>query len=206
MAKGDKFYFDNLTESTTISSSAATYLIECLNNYDAKNIGQMLEKMHSIEHSGDDKKHEMSGALAKAFVTPIDREDLDMLSQNLDDVTDSIEEILQKFYMNDIQKVTDGAVEFAEKISISCNILNEIIAEFEGFKKSKRIKELIIKLNSVEEECDRLYLQVMRDIRKDTDDVLEVIAWREIYNCFESCADACEHVGDSISTVIMKNT
>ena len=34
----------------------------------------------------------MSEALAKAFVTPIDREDLDMLSRILDDVVDTIDE------------------------------------------------------------------------------------------------------------------
>ena len=56
--------------------------------------------MHEIEHSADINKHEMNGTLAKAFVTPIDREDLDMLSLQLDDVVDLIEEVLQKFYID----------------------------------------------------------------------------------------------------------
>ena len=37
-------------------------------------------------------------------------------------------------------------------------------------------------------------------------DVLEILFWREIYECMESCADACEHVGDCVETVVMKNT
>ncbi len=206
MAKGDKFYFNNFIESTEISARAAAYLVECMTDYDPENVTDMVLKMHEIEHSGDEKKHEMSAALAKAFVTPIDREDLDMLSHRLDDVTDSIEEILQKFYMDDIKTVTEGAIQFAKNIEKSCRMLNEIMTEFEDFKRSKKIKELIIKLNSQEEECDRLYLKAMRDIRKETDDILEIIAWREIYECFESCADACENVSDCVGTVIMKNT
>ena len=35
--------------------------------------------------------------------------------------------------------------------------------------------------------------------------VLTVICWREIFDKLEKCADACEHVGDSIETIVMKN-
>ena len=105
MAKGDKFYYENFAASTALSKTAATYLVKCLENYNPDNIQQMLEEMHEIEHNADIKKHEMSEALAKAFVTPVDREDLDMLSHNLDDVTDKIEEILQKFYIYNIQSI-----------------------------------------------------------------------------------------------------
>ena len=58
----------------------------------------MLNTMHNIEHSADMKKHEMNEALAKAFVTPVDREDLDLLSHKLDDITDTLEEVLYLQY------------------------------------------------------------------------------------------------------------
>ena len=206
MAKGDKFYFENFAASTALSKKAAVYLVECLENYDANNIEQMLSAMHEIEHSADIKKHEMNEALAKAFVTPVDREDLDMLSHNLDQVTDKIEEILQKFYIYNIQKVEPAAVEFAKELVKSCDLLCALMAEFENFKRSKKIQELIIKLNDVEEECDRLYLASMRALTNDPSDVLRIVSFHEIYDCFESCADACEHVSECVGTVIMKNT
>ena len=37
-------------------------------------------------------------------------------------------------------------------------------------------------------------------------DVLEIIALRDVYECLEACADACEHVSECVGTVIMKNT
>lgn len=206
MAKGDKFYFDNFIKSTEISKQAASYLVECLENYDAKNIEQMLTKMHEIEHSADIKKHEMSEALAKAFVTPVDREDLDMLSHRLDDVVDMIEEVLQKFYIYDIKKIDAPAIDFAKNIVKSCGILCEIMNEFENFKKSKKIYELIIEQNNVEEECDKLYLTSMRALTINSTDVLETVSWRKIYKSLEACADACEHASECVGSVIMKNT
>ena len=206
MAKSDKFYFENFCDSTELSCQAATYLVECLQNYDPDELEHMLDKMHRIEHQADVKKHEMNAALAKAFVTPVDREDLDMLSHQLDDVTDMIEEVLQLFYINNIKTIQPAAVELAKKIVISCELLNQLMGEFENFKKSKKIQPLIIELNDVEEECDRLYLSSMRALSTGEQDALTVIAWRDIYAGLEACADACEHVSECVGTVIMKNT
>lgn len=206
MAKGDKFYFDNFVASTALSKDAAVYLVECLENYDPTRIEQMLAQMHEIEHQADVKKHEMSEALAKAFVTPVDREDLDMLSLQLDDVTDKIEEVLQTFYINNIQTIQPAAVEFAKKIVRSCELLCALMEEFENFKRSKKIRSLIIELNDVEEDCDKLYLASLRELSQNTTDVLAIIAWRDVYECLEACSDACEHVSECVGSVIMKNT
>ena len=206
MAKGDKFYFENFAASTELSKKAANYLVECLENYDASNIENMLKKMHEIEHSADVKKHEMREALAKAFVTPVDREDLDMLSHQLDDVVDLIEEVLQKFYIYDIKTVDAFAIDFAKNIVRSCDMLCKLMNEFENFKKSKTLHAIIVRLNDVEEECDKLYLSSMRALTKNSMGVLEKVSWRKIYESLEACADACEHVSECVGSVIMKNT
>lgn len=206
MAKGDKFYYENFAATTALSKEAAVYLAQCLENYQPEQIEQMLQHMHRIEHNADVKKHEMHAALAKAFVTPVDREDLDMLSHQLDDVTDKIEEVLQMFYINNIQTIEPAAVEFARQIVRSCELLCQLMEEFENFKKSKKIGALIVELNDVEEECDKLYLRSMRALSKKADDVLVTIAWRDIFGSLEACADACEHASECVGTVIMKNT
>ena len=90
--------------------------------------------MHTFEQAGDIKKHEMSAALAKAFVTPVDREDLALISQNIDDTTDCVEDILQRFYMNRITKILPDALIFAEKILNACQTMKEMLGEFENFK------------------------------------------------------------------------
>lgn len=206
MSKSDKFYFENFAMSTSLAKNAASYLVECLENYNPDNINKMLDEMHLIEHNADIKKHEMAAALAKAFVTPVDREDLDMLSHKLDDVTDMVEEILQKFYIFNIKTVTPSAIDFAKKIVKSCEYLCEIMGALKNFKKSKDIHQLIVAVNDVEEECDKLYLSSMRELTQNTTDVLETISWREIYDCFEACSDACENASECVASVIMKNT
>lgn len=206
MAKSDKFYFDNFSQCAALSKKAADYLLECLENYNPCRIEKMLEEVHEIEHSADIKRHEMSDTLARAFVTPVDREDLDMLSHNLDNVTDKIEDIVQKLYINNITEINPSAVSFAKQIVRACEYICEVMDEFVNFKKSKRIQTLIIKLNDIEDVCDKIYLSSMRELMKNPQDIFITISWREIFDCFESCADLCENVGESIGLVIMKNT
>ena len=206
MAKGDKFYFENFSACATLAKNAANYLVECLENYDADKIEEMIVKMHTFEHSADMKKHEMNETLAKAFVTPVDREDLDMLSQQLDNVCDTLEEVLQKFYIYDIKTIDPAAIEFAKNLVKSCEMLVQIMDEFENFKKSKTMRSLIIACNDVEEDCDKLYLATMHNLTKNSTDVLTTMSWYKIFDCLEACADACEHVSECVGSIIMKNT
>ena len=204
MAKADKVFFENLIEAADSSCKAAEYLVECLENYNPENITEMLEKMHEYEHAGDVKRHDMSAALAKAFVTPVDREDLALISHNVDEVTDDIEEILQRFYANRITAVLPEALEFAKNLHASCVTMKEMIGEFQNFKKPAKLYETIVKMNDLEELCDKLYLEAKFKVRDDCTDVLDIISWREIYDKMERCADDCEHVADTVANVVMK--
>ena len=205
-SKADRFYFENFIAAAEESCRAAEYLVECLTNYEPDAIGVMLEKMHAMEHAADKKKHEMSTSLAKAFVTPIDREDLAELSQNIDEVTDGVEEILQRFYVHRIPHVLPHAIEFAKKLAGCCTMMREMLGELENFKKPEKLLKLSVDLNQAEEECDRFYLEAARAVPTQCTDLLEIIAWREIYDYMEDCADACVHVADTVATVVMKNT
>ena len=206
MAKADRLYFENLVDSAQCACKAADYLVQCLSDYQQEKLRQMLESMHEHEHAGDNKKHEMSAALAKAFVTPVDREDLALISQNIDDVTDSIEEVLQAFYMYRIPAVVPEAVEFAQRITECCSLMKDMLVEFVNFKKPQKLHDMIIELSHREEVCDALYINATMLLPERCENVLDIISWREIYNRLENCADACEHVGDCVDMVVMKNS
>lgn len=205
-SKADRFYFENLIAASEFSCKAADYLVECLINYNPDTLFDMLTKMHEFEHGGDGKKHEMTEALVKAFVTPVDREDLDLISHSIDDVTDCIEEVLQGLYMYSVSSVLPEAIEFSKKIVECCYAMRDVLVEFVNFKKPEKLKKLIIDLNHLEEECDSLYVADTRLLNTTFDNALDIINWRKVYTRMESCADACENVCDCVDTIVMKNS
>ena len=98
------------------------------------------------------------------------------------------------------------ALEFTKAIILCADALVRLMKEFVDFKKSKTIQGLLVEVNSLEEQCDRLFMNAMRTLHTTCTDALEIIAWREIFIFLEKCADACEHAADVVERIVMKNT
>ena len=186
MAKQDKYYYENYLAAADCCCDAAKYLQSCLENYNYENIVEMLQKMHSFEHAADEQKHAMSSALAKAFVTPMDREDMALISANIDEVADCIEEVLQRLYVDKIQTIMPEAIEFSGRIVSCCELMKEMLTELPNFKKPKKLHEMIIELSHREEDCDDLYLKATLASMGQNSDVLTIMFWREIFDKMEN--------------------
>ena len=204
--KGDRYYFDNFIACVECSLRAATLLGEILKNYSKEDMAKKREEIHEIEHEADRKKHELMNMLNKAFITPIEREDIVSLAQNLDDITDTIEDVFLRIYICDINTVKQNAMEMTDLVIEACDALKNAMEEFPEFRKSTKLAEHLIRINDLEEKCDHLYIEGMRVLHTGGEDALTVIAWRDIYSYLERCMDACEHAADIVEAVIMKNS
>ncbi len=204
--KQDAYYFNNFIECAEYATKASKLLYEIMSNFDVANIKENLEKMHELEHAADKKKHELTEVLVKAFITPIDREDIVSVSQNVDELSDKIEDVLIRIYCNHVTHIRPDALKLAEVLAKASEEVLELLKGFADFKHSKSLKEHIINLNSYEEEADKLYIDCMYNLHAETADIMEVIAWRDIYTYLEKCSDTAEHIADIVENVAMKNS
>src|SRR4051812_9554718 len=82
----EEHFYDFLERQATAAHEGARALAT-FDDPDAS--AEMVAKnVQEIEHRGDAIVHELEEALAKTFVTPIDREDIQKLSSQLDDILD----------------------------------------------------------------------------------------------------------------------
>ncbi len=199
-------YFAFFREMIDCACKAAKALNAMFADYRSENLFHEAEVIHEIEHDADLKKHDMMGHLLREFLPPIDREDIVNIAHVLDEIIDLIEEVVQSLYMNDMKTCRPDVLEFAALIDKQCMELQKLMEEFENYKKSDRLMEHIIIVNTLEEEGDRLYIEAMRSLKHNCADAIELIAWKEIYESLEACCDACEKVADAVEEVVMKNT
>ena len=204
--KSDSFYFGNFYACADCAYQAAHLLERVMRDFDPLLIREKLDDMHKVEHAADEKKHEVLDALVKAFITPIEREDILLLSQSIDEITDKIEDVMLRLWCNNIQSIRPDAIELGAVLINCCEELRLLLDEFADFRKSKKLREYIIHINTMEEQADKLFIDSMRRLHTTCTDPLEIISWREIYIYMEKCADACEHVADAVESVIMKNS
>ncbi|MGI6004006.1 MAG: DUF47 domain-containing protein [Christensenellales bacterium] len=206
MAKKNNPYFDDFITMVEFSCRAAEYLQTVLHNFDPETLQECRETMHELEHAEDEVKHRMLRRLAKEFVTPIDREDIIQLANELDEVTDKIDDILIRMYMYNIKKIHPAALAFADVILRCCKALQAATHEFPNFHKSTVLQKAIVDVNTMEEEGDAIYIDAVRSLYKKGGDPLEIAVWSELFDRLEDCCDACEHVADVMELMMMKNS
>jgi predicted phosphate transport protein (TIGR00153 family) len=176
-------------------------------DYKPEKLEEYMEKMHALEHKGDEVRHNMVKLLAKEFITPIEREDIMAMGDAVDTVTDKIEDVLQKMFMYNVRVVRPDAIEGVDTIIGCTEALKATLEEFSNFKKSKTISEKIIEINRLEEVGDRFYIEATRRVFTDRElSPIEAFSWTHIYHYMEDVLDACEDAADIIEGVIMKNS
>ena len=208
MAKKGKFnYFKAYEKLTKLAVQEAELLIEAIKTFEsASGYSDTMEQMHEFENEGDSINHDIFTAAATDFMPPFDREDIASLAQALDNVLDYIDDVLGHMYVYDVRTMPDNAMKFAEIILSSCKALDKAMSEFHSFKKNKKFKQLVVDINTYEEEADQLYKVAMRHLHtEDNEQVMHVLVWSRIYERMEKCCDSTEHAADIVSTILLKN-
>ena len=125
--------------------------------------------------------------------------------RHIDDLVAQLLEALETI-INNVQEMRQEVFLMLDVVIECCEELQTLLKEFKNFKHSKELKPSIIRMNTLEEKEDELFISSMRKLHVEEQDVRNIIAWREIYTYLEKCADACEHVADIVGSVAMKNS
>lgn len=203
--KNEINYYECFDQISDLSIKAAKQLEDLMDNY--TNVLQKASKIHDLEHEADEIIHKMVAELSRAFITPIDREDILQIVSNLDDIVDYIEDIANMLDMFSIRRIPEPAKVMTSLIVKSCLTLEKAVNEFKNFKKSgKHLTELIIKVNHYEEEGDKFYRKTVKELYLKESDPVELMKWKEIYDKMEDTLDACEEVADLLEAMSIKNS
>lgn len=204
--KKDYDYFDSFCQVGQIASQSANYLKQVVEAFHYQDVSTYVDDMHVLENSADAKRHELCNHLAKEFMPPIEREDISLLSQELDNIVDSVEEVIRKIYMFNIQEVRFEIIEFTKLVANCCDVFHKLLCEFPNFKKSKTIHNYIVEINTLENKGDKLYADSIHRLFCEKVDTLNALSWTVIFDALENSLDACENAADIIDDIITKNT
>ena len=204
--KNDSYYFDSFLAAADYARKAAHLLDEVMHEFDPEALDARVDEMHEIEIAADHVDHEVTESLLTAFITPIEREDIDELSDAIDGLVDHIEGVMHRLYFNNIQEMRPDACELSGLLVRACDQLYELIKEFPQFKHPKRLREMIRSVNDIESEADRAYIKAMRTLHTTETDPMLVMAWRDVYSFLEYSADSAEDVANVVDAIVIKNS
>ena len=84
----DEFFgmFDKAAKNV---HECALALLDLLEHYE--DVPNKVKRIKNLEHAGDEHTHQMLARLARMFITPLDREDIQRAATRLDDVLDEMD-------------------------------------------------------------------------------------------------------------------
>lgn len=160
--------------------------------------------MHRIEHEGDILCREISVMLNKTFITPFDREDIYLLSNNLDNVVDAIDAITKRMGLYKLTKPDAHLKQFAVIIEQSALSLTDAIKYLDNMKNATRVQTYCSEVNRLENLGDQLRDTSITELFEKNTDPIHIIKWKEIYETAENTIDLCDHAGKTIYSITVK--
>lgn len=200
-SRGDKFY--RWFEEASVNNYKAALLLDklCNNFKDPKKIS---DQIHDLEHESDKISHTIYNEINSTFITPLDREDIIMLTQTLDDVIDLIFASASTITTYNIKKVTPTASRFSKLITSSTKIVADILPKLRHRRTFHHVDKAIIEINRLENEADDLFRDSMTRLFKNPKDPIEVIRWRDIYGLMEDITDKTEDIANVLRNLVTK--
>lgn len=207
MKKKEKYsYFEEFIKIAEHIEESSNKLKELMNDYNEENLDKSIEEIHKLEHSSDRIVHKMRKFLIKDFLPPIEREDIAVIVNKLDDIEDGIDEIAIDFKIINIEYIKQDTLEIIDILVKATTAVKGIFEKLSDLKHPELVEEKLVIVNRLEEQGDRVYEKIISNLYKEEKDPIELIKWVNIYKGFEETIDSCEQISDCIQDVIMKNS
>ncbi len=195
-------YLSSLAEMTTLLTESARSLGEMFGDEIGEG-SRYADHIKTIERACDEITHQVSTSLSRSFITAIDREDIHALVTTLDDVVDFIEGLASAVVRYGVQEYTPYMRMFAGVIQQMAQELELLVPAVD---RPRDIKDHLVKIHQLEREGDEIYREATAHLFSGGFRVQTVIVMKDMYDDLEKTVDRCEHVGDLVERIVIKNT
>jgi uncharacterized protein Yka (UPF0111/DUF47 family) len=172
---------------------------------EGKNPESVRDAVQAVEHQADDYVRKMEDALARTFVTPIDREDLHRLSGELDDVIDLTNLAARACAVYGVPAATPAMAKLMDLLIDCTTAIKDAVPrlrrhEYEALIEGGR------KLRQLEKNADTIYRGEVSKLFTSTEiDAKELLRQKEVLDDIERAVDYCDNVADLLSNLAVKH-
>ena len=198
---GQQFY-DLLDEAAAAAHASATALHTMMKATDRQPALDAFKLARQRERAASDK---IGQALVDSFITPIEREDIEALGSALYKIPKQIEKFADRFALATQHLEQIDFAPRAAMLEQAAGVVVEMVHELERLD-IDRMTALNDKLRSIENEADRLMLELYREIYSGRLDSLQMFLLKEFFEILEKAIDRCREAGVVAYQIVLKNS
>ena len=201
----DVKFFPLLKETTSILVTSSTLLKELFEKESIDGRNEVCHLIKAEELKGDKTTGKILKALNETFITPFDREDVNALADEMDDVIDAINRTAQKVLLYGPKQIPACTHQLADIIYKGTIEIQHAIVELENIKKAdQRLRQHYKEIKRLEEEADVIYENGIMTLFKEETNTTELIKLKEIIQELEKTANKINNTGKVLKTIFVK--
>jgi len=151
-------------------------------------------------------RHQMTEALSRTFVTPIDREDIEALSHALYRITKQVEKIVERLSIYPGRLPHNAFRRQSELMLQAADAVVFMVKQLRHGAVLGKIAEANERLQFAEGEADKVMLGGLKELYHGTADAKELIIMGELYEMVEQAVDRCRNAGNVLMLIALKNS
>jgi len=168
-------------------------------------INECQKKIHTIETEADKLVRDIFSELNRTFITPLDREDMQRVASKIDDTIDHIDGIAARLQSYKITTAPPYALDMANELVKATKEVELMTAKLRNIKNPSSMIEHCRNTSAIEHKVDDLYSEAITKLF-ESNDAIEIIKLKDIYEKMESASDRCVDVADVVEDIVLKYT
>jgi hypothetical protein len=200
--KGDKFY--GLLEASAAAAKQASVALRTL--LAQKGGAGSLEEFQLARQREKDLAAQISQELVNTFVTALEREDIEALAGALYKIPKSVQKFAERYVLVNERLGNVDFVSRAAMLEKACEVIEQMVGQLRRGMKLDETKALNDRLQSIENEADRLILDLYRDTYINESDPIRFLLRKDMFEILEKAIDRCRDAGNVVHQVVLKNS
>jgi uncharacterized protein Yka (UPF0111/DUF47 family) len=193
--------FQEALERQCAVTAELTGLLETyVHTTNASDQAHLAEAAGEVEHAGDRVRAELLERLQQTFVTPFDREDLNDLSQAIDDIADYAENAIKEMRLYQVRP-NPYLEAMAHTLAEATAALTQAVTNLKTDRAASAAAARLAK--SKENHMEGIYRLAIAHLGEE-EDIHYLIKLREVYRHFSNAADRVDTAANVITRILVK--
>ncbi len=196
----DESFFPLFDQQAQIAADTALVLQNLMASLPVS--AERAQAVVDAEKKADGVLRHVRERLETSIVTPFDPEDIQKLSNSLDDVLDEMREAGDSALQHNIGAPLPGVDDL---LRILVQITTKNVELVKGLRSLRGLQTLIDEIERLESEADGVYRKVMAELFSGRHDALDILRWKDVVEAIEGAIDAVEDASDEVQSIVVKH-
>jgi hypothetical protein len=200
----DTKFYDLLENGAAAAQQSTTILVQLIPKLAAGSSADAHSELDLARRKHKRLSQETTEELCRNFVTPLEREDIQALSDALYKISKNAEKIGDRLRIApvhaDITLVSRQVALLEKAAGVVVTMVNQLRAKRHG----DEVRDEYERLQTIEGDADALMNELLRDLYHGQGDGRAVVFWKDIYELLEKGIDRCRDAGYVVFHVALK--